>query len=324
MSRLPARFRAVPFFAQPYVGYTDALARYVCSLQSCLSLKAVAERTHLSWDTVKDIVKSDLARRFAHIPLRQVKYIAVDEIYLGKKKKYFTLIIDLESGRILWLAKGKGQAALLPGLRKLRLARAKVRAAACDMSNAYFEALRVGLPHTALVFDRFHIIKLCNEKIDQIRRTLQGEADELGLRSLKGLRYLLLMGRENLPDPRPAALEEALQFNQPLSVAYYLKEELRALWQQPSRTAMTEYFHAWVQRALDCGLAPLVTLATTLQRYATGILNWAFFPISSGKMEGTNLKIKNLLRVAYGYRDERFFELRLLSLHETKQVLTGT
>lgn len=86
---------------------------------------------------------------------------------------------------------------------------------------------------------------------------------------------------------------------------------------------MKAYLNDWIARALASGVEPMMRLARTLRGYATGILNYAFFPISSGKMEGLNHKIKNLLRVAYGYRDERFFELRLFALHESKRVLSG-
>lgn len=296
----------------------------VCLLARRTSLSEVAACTHLGWDAVKEIVKSDLDKRFGHIVLRGVRKIAVDEIYLGRKKKFFTLVIDLDSGHVLWVGKGKGGDALRPFLRKLRLARAKIVAAACDMSSAYFAALFKGLPKSAaIVFDHFHVIKLCNEKIDDVRRGLQREANTLGLKTLKGLRYVLLRGRENLSERDEPKLQQALEFNAPLHTAYYLKEELRALWNQPGRVAMERYFWAWIERALTCGVGPMMTLAKTLRGYAEGILNYAFFPISSAKMEGLNLKIKNLLRVAFGYRDERFFELRLLGLHETKRSLSG-
>ena len=108
-----------------------------------------------------------------------------------------TVVLDLESGQILWVAKGRGAAALRKFFRRLRLARAKVEAVACDMSAAYWSAILEGLPKARVVFDHFHIIKLANEKIDAVRRGLQREAGILDRRYLKGKRYLLLMGEEN-------------------------------------------------------------------------------------------------------------------------------
>jgi transposase len=288
-----------------------------------MTLSELAAVSHLGWDTVKEIVKSDLGRRFAHIPLRQVRYLAIDEFHLGRKGRFMTVVIDLESGQILWVAKGRGSEALRKFFRRLRLARAKVRAVACDMAAAYWSAVLKYLPGVDVVFDHFHIIKLANEKIDELRRALAREAGILERRYLKGTRYLLLMGEENVPEQKRAALEEALHFNEPLSIAYYLKEELRLLWSQPARPAMRKYLEGWCAQALGSGIAQLVSLAKTLRAHATGILNYFQHPISTGKLEGINNKIKTLKRKAYGYRDETFFILKLYSLHESKFRFTG-
>ena len=234
-----------------------------------------------------------------------------------------TVVIDLEGGQILWVAKGRGSDAVRKFFRKLRLARARVEAVACDMSAAYWSAVLKYLPGVDVVFDHFHIIKLANEKIDELRRALQREAGILERRFIKGTRYLLLMGEENLPEQKRAALDQALRFNEPLSVAYYLKEELRWLWSQPTHAQMRKYLDAWCAQALESGIAQMISLAKTLRGHATGILNYFKHGISTGKLEGINNKIKTLKRKAYGYRDETFFILKLYSLHESKFTLTG-
>jgi transposase len=288
-----------------------------------MTLSEVAAVSHLGWDTVKEIVKSDLGRRYARIPLRQVRYLAVDEFHVGAKGRFMTVVLDLESGRILWVAKGRGGEALRKFFRRLRVARAKVKAVACDMSAAYWSAVLKYLPGVDVVFDHFHIIKLANEKIDELRRALQREAGILERRYIKGTRYLLLMGEENVPDKKRAALEQALRFNEPLSMAYYLKEELRMLWSQPTQAGMKKYLEAWCAQAIESGIVQMISLARTVRMHSTGILNYFKHPISTGKLEGINNKIKTLKRKAYGYRDEPFFVLKLYSLHESKFKLTG-
>jgi transposase len=288
-----------------------------------MTLQEVAAVTHLSWDSVKTIVQSDLARRYRRICLKGVRYLAVDEFHVGKKGKFMTVVLDLETSRILHVAKGRGAAALQKFFRRLRLARAKVQAVACDMSAAYWSAIVRGLPKARVVFDHFHIIKLANEKIDDLRRALQREAEILDRRYLKGTRYLLMMGAENVPEGRQAALQEALRFNEPLSVAYYLKEELRGLWQQVTHAAAKRWLRGWCEQALASGITQMAQLAKTLQLHASGILNYFLYPISTGPLEGINNKIKVLKRKAYGYRDETFFILKLFSLHESKFVFTG-
>lgn len=288
-----------------------------------MTLSEVAALAHLGWDTVKEIVKEDLQRRYARIPLREVRRLAIDEIHLGKKLKFLTLVIDLDTCRILWVAKGRGKEALRKFWRRLRLARARVEAVACDMSAAYWSAVLEHLPEAAIVFDHFHIIKLANEKIDDLRRALQREAEVLGYQTLKGSRYLLLMGQENVPEDKRDKLTEALRFNEPLSTAYYLKEELRLLWTRRTRNSMHRFLERWIARALASGIRQMASLAKTLRAHATGFLNYFEHPISSGKLEGINNKVGAMTRAAYGYRDEELLHLKLYSLHESSLKLSG-
>ena len=265
--------RGLPPFAPAYCRYTFGMARFVCTLSRWMTLGDVPTVSGLGWDTVKAIVKSDLGKRFRRIDLRGVRYLAVDEFYTGRKGKFVTVVIDLESGRILRVAKGRGADALEKFFKRLRRNRAKIEAVACDMAAGYWLAIREHIPQAAVVFDRFHIIKLTNEKLEDLRRALQREADILGTQYLKGSRYLILTGRENVPQERREDLARALKFNEPLSVAYYLKEDLRALWEQPSATKMRQHLESWIKRAMESGITPMVTLAKTLRSHAQGILN---------------------------------------------------
>lgn len=182
------------------------------------------------------------------------------------------------------------------------------------------------LPRAVLVFDRFHIIKLMNEKLTQLRRELQREA-EVGLDKdvLKGTRWLLLKAPDNLDEVRNEheRLEEALSLNKSLATAYYLKEDLRQIWSQQSRLKASRFLTDWCRRARASGIRVLQTMANTLEGYRTGILDWYLFPISTGPLEGTNNKIKTMKRQAYGYQDMHYFKLKIYALHETKFKLIG-
>lgn len=288
-----------------------------------MTLADVSDVTALSWDTVKTIVQQHLQKDYGQIRLKGLKYLAVDEIYVGKGKQFYTLVIDLESGRIVWVDRGRGQGALGKFWRRLRLSRAKIQAVAMDMSGAYWSAVLDQLPGAAVVFDRFHIMKLMNQKLDELRRALVREASGVMQKTIKGTRYLLLTRAENLEKEKLPKLEEALKLNEPLSQAYYLKEELGLLWEQPSWVAMEDFLRQWCERACQTGIKLLQQMAKTLLVHATGILNYWHHRITSGKMEGINNKIKTLTRQAYGYRDEKFFILKLLSLHHARIKLVG-
>jgi transposase len=147
----------------------------------------------------------------------------------------------------------------------------------------------------------------------------------MGRKTLKGLRFLLLKHQENLDEAKNerARLMEALDLNQPLAIAYYLKEDLGQIWQQPNKTIAGRFLKDWCARARASGIKVLQTMANTLEGHRTGILNWYDFPISTGRLEGINNKIGALQRSAYGYRDRDYFIAKLYALHLAKFELIG-
>ena len=194
------------------------------------------------------------------------------------------------------------------------------------MSKAYIYAVREGLPKAVHVFDRFHVVKLYHEMLTNLRRALYHElTDKLEKEVLKGIRWLLLKNPENLDTQRDERqrLHEALQLNQPLAMAYYLKEDLRQFWQQPNKRTARAFLDTWIAKADNSGVALLSKFANTMTMYRTGLLAYYDYPISTGPLEGTNNKIKTMKRQAYGYRDQEFFELKILALHETNYQLVG-
>ena len=193
------------------------------------------------------------------------------------------------------------------------------------MASAYYSAVLKNIPNAKHVFDRFHIVKLMNEKLTTLRRDLQREADQMGRKVLKGLRWLLLKHNADLDETKNerARLMEALHLNQSLMIAYYLKEDLGQIWQQSNKSAAGVFLADWCARARASGIKVLQTMANTLQGHRTGILNWYDFPISTGRLEGINNKIGALQRMAYGYRDHDYFIAKLYALHLAKFALIG-
>ncbi len=312
--------------ADPRRKYTKVFERYALTLARMTTIKDVAALLGIGWDCAKDILKRYLNQRFGNPNLSELKYIAIDEISVRKGHKYVTLVLDLKSGAVVFVGDGKGADALDPFWRRLKRSRAKIEAVATDMSPAYIGAVLSNLPGVPLVFDHFHVVKLMNEKLTEIRRNLHRELkDTMGKDVLKGSRWILLKNPENLNTERneKERLQEALQLNVPLSTAYYMKEDLRQIWSQPNKAIATEFLDGWIARATSSCIGPLVKLGNTLSAYRFGILAWYDHPISSGPLEGTNNKIKTMKRQAYGYRDQEFFKLRIMGIHEAKYALTG-
>jgi transposase len=313
-----------PPFVGAYEHVSRQLKRYVIDLSRLMTILDVAALTGLCWDTVKGIVQERLARDYGHIRLKDLRRLAIDEIYLGRKQKYLTLVMDQETGRIVWVGRGKGGEALQPFWRRLKASGAKIDAVAMDMSQAYARAVGRHLPGALIVFDRFHVMKLMNEKLDDLRRQLVRQAESVDAKvAIKGTRWLLLYRRDHLPRNKARELARALELNQPLATAYLLKEELALAWEQGSWEAMADFCCAWCEKAIASGIDQLIAMARSLTDHAAGLLSYTVTQITNGRMEGINRKIKTLLRQVYGLRDDNFLRLKLYALHEAKHKLVG-
>jgi len=313
-------------FADPRVTYTKAFKRYALELSRHMTIKDVADHLGIRWDVIKEIQKADLKRRFDRPKLKHLRQIAIDEISTAKGHVYLTIVLDLESGAVVHVGQGKGGDSLKEFWTRLRRSGAKIEAVAADMSPAYMSAVVDHLPAATLVFDRFHVIKLYNDKLSDLRRELYRTAkDGLEKAVLKGSRWLLLKRPENLDVSRnePKRLQEALRLNEPLAIAYYLKEELNEIWEQDDEEAAQALLMDWITYAESTGIRMLHQFARTLRVHAMGILAYYDYPISTGPLEGTNNKIKTMKRQAYGYRDQEFFRLKILGIHQTKYALVG-
>src|SRR3954470_14236763 len=180
-------------FADPRRSYTRAFERYALELSRRMTIRDVAAHLNVSWDVIKDIQKRDLSRRYAKVKLKHLRHIAVDEIAVAKGHRYLTVVLDLDGGAVVFVGDGKGADALKPFWKRLRPSRAKVEAVAMDMSAAYRGAVSTHLKEAVIVFDHFHVIKLFNEKLSDLRRALHREATDVAQKKvLKGTRWLLL------------------------------------------------------------------------------------------------------------------------------------
>lgn len=313
-------------FADERRSYTLLFERYALELSRLMSIQDVARHLGVGWDLIKDILKRSLRVRYRTIKLGHLRQIAIDELCIGRGRRFVTVVLDLESGAIVYVGDGRGAEALDPFWKQLKRARAKIAAVAMDMSPAYTSAVSTHLPKAVIVFDHFHIIKLFNEKLSDLRRDLFREAtDQLHKKVLKGTRWLLLKNPENLDPARNESkrLKEALALNQPLATAYYLKDDLRQIWLQPHKTDARRFLDDWIRRAQTSGIRMLIQFARTLELHRNAILAYYDYPISTGPLEGTNTKIRVMQRQAYGFRDTEFFKLRLYALHESRYQLVG-
>ena len=310
-------------FVKGKARHTRRFAQFALDLVHWTTVLGVARVLGVGWDLVKDIHKEHLQSQYKTPPLKDLKYLGIDEFSIRKGHSYMSIFVDLESGRILHAVEGKGGKDITPFLQVLRKKACRLEAVAMDMSTSFISAVEEYLPHVALVFDRYHVSALMNKAIEDIRREQQSQLDEEGKKALKGTRFLLLKNYETLNKEKQSRLAQLLEANAPLLTIHTMKEQLREFWEKDSMEQAIPFLHAWCTDAQNSGVKELKKIAATLMRHSHGLLNYYFHRISCGIVEGINNKIKTLKRQAYGFRDMTYFKLRLYHLHSQWYSLTG-
>lgn len=307
-------------FATGSRSYTHRFAKYVVDLLRGMTLQDVANHLNISWNTVKEIHSTYLLRHYCPPSLKGVKNIGIDEFAVRKGHIYKTIVVDLDSGRIVYVGDGKGIDALKKFWKRVKRHKVKIEHIATDLSAAFIASVLENCSGAVHVFDHFHVVKLMNEHLDDIRRKVYTMEKDINKRKvLKGTRYLLLGNGADIFDKQyKNRLDNALAMNEPLSKAYYLKEQMREIWTQINKEQASAVLNDWVRQARESKIPQLEKMANTLMLYRSGILAWYDCHISTGKVEGINNKIKVMKRNAYGFRDERYFKLRLYALHDCR------
>ena len=297
---------------------THRLERLVVDLMKIMTISETAAYLGLSWSTVKDIHKNHLKHNYASPDIRKVRFIGIDEFAVRKGHVYKTIVVDLETGHIIYVGDGKGADALDTFFRRVRKYGVNIEYVATDLSAAFISAVRKNLPEAQLVFDHFHVKKIINDKVDKLRRSLyHSKLYEEQRDVIKGIRWLLLRNGEDIKtDAAKKQLQEALEINEPLAKAYYLKEKITLVWGQLDKTAARAWLYDWIKEAIRSEVTQLIKAGMSMFKYREGILAWYDKRITTAMVEGINNKIKVMKREAYGFTDDRYFELRLLALHD--------
>jgi transposase len=304
----------LPFVPAQKVRYSKALARTVIELRSEMSILALARHFGLHWETVKQIEKAHLARKYRTIRLRDVKVIGIDEIHVGDQG-FMTIVRDLDSGAVLHVGQGKGGKGLKGFLKRLRRSKCKIEAVAMDMAAGYTAWVREKLPRATIVYDHFHLIKLMNEKVDKVRRRTVKELEEEQGKALKKKRWLFIKGQEKLDEDGKQELDRLCRTYEHLGTASMMKETLRNVYKlagdkDEARLALND----WCKQADASQVPELRSMARTIRRHVDGILGYWTKHLTSAAMEGFNNKIRWLIRQAYGYGDQQYFTLKIFDL----------
>jgi len=281
-----------------------------------MSIREVAKLCGLHWDIVKQIEKDHLREKFNTVDLSKVRYLGIDEVYLGRTLKFITVVRDLEQGDVLYIGKGKDTASLKGFEQLLKDQKPAIQGIAMDMANAYKSWAKDHLPDADIVFDHFHVIKRMNSHLNDIRRITINKLTAEQAKDLKGHRYTFLRSEEHLKDELGTELKRLREQYSELGMASLMKEQLRNVYKLANSDELARRaFEIWSHLAEHSGVRQLKQMSKMIRGHLEGILGyWKHNRISNASQEGFNNKIGWLTRQANGYRDEEYLHLKIHDL----------
>jgi transposase len=300
-------------FVDTHQRVTHRLAAYAAQLcRRGLSVTAVADHLDLDPKTVKAIDKAALESEFGKTSYAGLRRLAIDEIAVKKGHSYMTVVLDYDTGRVVWMGEGR-QKDTLDGFfgNMPPTVRNAIVAVAVDMWEPYIQCVKRWCKNADIVFDLFHVVKAFNKVIDEIRNQEFRGSDTAGRATLKGSKYLFLKNWGNLRYEERIRLDDILSMNARLNTVYWLKDLLAHIWTYQRVGWARATLAQWCDVARQDGHPALARFAQTLERYQEGILNHCKHPIHTSRLEGVNNKIKVIKRVAYGFHDPQYFALKV-------------
>lgn len=293
---------------------TVRLAENVARLCKVLAIKHVAEFYRLGWDTVKAIDKEWLEEHVGEPDLSELTQLAMDEFAIKRGHRYATIFVEPERKQVLWVCRGRSREDIRPFFEKLGPEGCRrLEAVAMDMNGAYEEEVRARCPQAQIVYDLFHVVaKYGREVIDRVRVDEANRQTHRGDRQvIKGARWLLLRNADGMKRQDRIKLRELLAVNRRLATTHILKEDLKSLWDYRYPGAAMSFWKEWYQRAVRSRIEPLKRFARNLRDRLHGILAHCRYPLHTSLLEGINNKIKVIKRMAYGFRDDAYFFLKI-------------
>jgi len=299
--------------------YTKRFAFFVGRRCRATTVKEVAEELFLAWHTVQELDKQYMREQLRRVGNPSPRVIGIDEIAIAKGHKYRIVVSDLERRRAIWFGgKDRSEASLDEFFTWLGPEKcSKIRLAVMDMWPAFRSStLKEGnAPQTTILYDKFHILKHLGEAMDKVRKREYGRLSGKDRRFIKGQRYTLLSHWGNLKAAGRAALQLLFKANKRLHTAYLLKESFGQLWDYRRPGWARRFFEQWRQALRWQRLDAFQKFATMVASHWDGIEAYCHEEnkVSLGFVEGFNNKIRAIQRRAYGFRDEEYLCLKILT-----------
>lgn len=283
--------------------HTKAFDRWVAKLVQLTDKTAVSELSDISWHSVGRIVERVVADAGLDDPLDNLVGVTVDEVSHKRGHKYLTIVTDLATGIVVWTGEGKSAETLGQFFNDLGPDRsAELQVVAIDMGQAYASAVRNRVPSADIVYDRFHVVKLVTDAVDEVRRSECRLIDGSARKALKKTRFALLRNPKNLSPRDEAAIKRVESTNRKLTRAYQLRVDFEQFWEITDEDLGRDFLMKWTREALCSRLEPFRKLARTIRAHIDGVVGFIrWCGVTSGQAEGMNNKIKMLIHRAFGF-----------------------
>jgi len=316
-------------WARHGAGHTYALDDAVAWLAAHSSKLAVCQLLRIAWETVGAIVQRVVAdARARRDPFDGLRRIGIDEISYKKGQRYLSVVVDHDSGRLIWIAPGRDEATLAGFFQLLGPERcAQLTLVSADAGAWIAKAVTTYCPNARLCMDPFHVVSWATDALDELRRQVWNLARHSGQQAIasdiKGARWALWKNPEDLTARQKASLADIARTNRPLYRGYLLKEQLRQVFHLPHPEAMA-LLQRWLSWARRCRLDPFVRLAKTITDHLATIEAALRYRLTNARIESVNTKIRLITRVAFGFRSpDALGALALLSLGGYCPALPG-
>ncbi len=297
--------------------YTKLLTFFIGRKCRTMTVKDVAKEQRLDWHSVKEMDKQYMVEQLRRIGTPGPRIIGVDEVSLRKGHVYRIIVSDLERKRPIWFGGTNRSEESMDefyawlGPKKA----AKIRLAVMDMWSVFEASVRKNAPQAAILYDKFHVIRHLQESLDVVRKQEYARLTGSSKKFIKGQKYTLLSRRENLTNDGRKNLAKLLKINKRLNVAYMLKESFGQLWDYDAEGWARKFFENWKKSLKWQRLKPYEKFCGLIERHWDGLAAYCRpeNKVSLGYVEGLNTKIRVIQRRAYGFRDEEYLRLKILT-----------
>jgi transposase len=319
-------------WAEPTSRFTALFERLAIDVLKECDVQGAARLLRLSWDEAWHLIERAVARGLAAKPVSVPARIGVDEKAAGRGQDYLTIVSNLDTGTVEYLADQRRQASLDAFYARFGAGQlAQIQAVAMDMWEPYVASTRAHLSNAddKIVFDRYHLMRYLTSAVDAVRAREHRALAKAGNRILTGSKYLWLYSAENLPErwrDRFATLRGA---DLKTSRAWAIKESLRHLWSYQRRGWAEKHWRRWYFWATHSRLKPIIDAARTLKRHEAGLLSYFTHRITNAAAEGLNSRIQAIRVAARGYRNRNNFKNAIyfhcggLQLYPTTHKIPG-